>query len=61
MNEMVLLEEASERWVRGRPSFGWMDVAKVDLGSRGMTMRAAQQLTKDRDEWRAPVNMHVIV
>ena len=32
-----------------------MDDVKVSLGSRGMTVEAAQQCTKDRNEWRAPV------
>ena len=38
----VLMEEASERWVRGRPRFGCMNRMKVAIGSRGVTVLPAQ-------------------
>ena len=43
--------------VRSRPRLGWMNFVKVALGSRGMTVEAAQQFAKDRKEWRALVHM----
>ena len=42
----------------GRPKFGWMDVVKLVLGSRGMTVAATRN--KDRKEWRALVHMWMI-
>ena len=33
-----------------------MDVLKVALGNRGMTVKAARQCAKDRKEWRALVH-----
>ena len=38
--------------VRGRGRLGWMNVLKVALGSRRMTVEVARQYTKDRKEWR---------
>ena len=38
---------------------GWMDVVKVALGNRGMTMEAARQCPKDRKECRALVHMQL--
>ena len=35
----------------------WMDVLKVALDNRGMTVEAARQCAKDRKEWRALVHM----
>ena len=43
--------------VQGRPSLGWLDGVKVALGSRGMTVEAARQCEKDREEWRVLVHM----
>ena len=34
--------------VRGRQRLGWMDDVKVDLGNRGMTVKASRQCAKDR-------------
>ena len=45
---------------RGRPRLCWIDGVKVDLGSRGMTVEAAQQSTKDRKEWIALVHKLMI-
>ena len=33
--------------VRGRPRLGFIDGVKVALGSRGITIEAAQQCAKD--------------
>ena len=57
MARRVLMAEVSEGRVRGRPRLGWMDVVKVALGNRGMTVEAARQCAKDRKEWRALVHM----
>ena len=57
MARMVLMAEVSGLRVRGRPRLGWMDVVKVALGNRGMTVEAARQCAKDRKEWRALVHM----
>ena len=43
MARRVLMADISGGRVRGRPRLGWMDVLKVALGNRGMTMEAARQ------------------
>ena len=57
MARRVLMAEVSGEQVRGRRRLGWMDVVKVALGNRGMTVEAARQCAKDRKEWRALVHM----
>ena len=57
MARRVLMAEAGEGRVRGRPRLGWMDSVKVALGDRGMTVEAARQCAKDRKAWRALVHM----
>ena len=57
MVRRVLMTEISGGRVRGRPRLGWIDGVKVALGNRGMTVQAARQCTKDRNEWRALVHM----
>ena len=57
MARRVLMAEVSRGRVRGRPRLGWMDVVKVALGNRGITVEAARQCAKDRKEWRALVHM----
>ena len=56
MARRVLMAEVSVGRVRGRPRLGWMDGVKVALGNRGMTVEAARQCAKDRNEWRALVH-----
>ena len=55
MTRRVLMAEVSGRWVRRKPRLGWMDLVKVALGNRGMTVDAARQCAKDRKEWRTMV------
>ena len=43
MARRVFMVEVSGGRVRGRPRLGWMDGAKVALGTRGMTVSAARQ------------------
>ena len=57
MARRVLMAEISGGRVRGRPRLGWMDSVKVALGNRGLTIEAARQCAKDRNEWRALVHM----
>ena len=57
MARRVLMAEVSGGRVRGRQMLGWMDVVKVALGNRGMTVEAARQCAKDRKAWRALVHM----
>ena len=57
MEKRVLMAEVSGGRVRGRPRLGWKDGVKVALASRGMTVKAARQSAKDREEWRALVHM----
>ena len=57
MTLWVLMAEVSGGRVRGRPRLGWIFGVNVALGSRGMTVEAARQCTKDRKEWRALVHM----
>ena len=57
MARRVLMAEVSRGRVRGRPRFGWMDGVKVALGNREMTVEAARQCAKDREECRALVHM----
>ena len=47
------MAEVSGGRARGRPRLGWMDGVKVALGNRGITVEAARQFAKDREEWRA--------
>ena len=56
MARRFLMAEVNGGRVRGRPRLGWMDGVKVALGNRGMTMEAARQCAKDREEWRALVH-----
>ena len=53
----VLTAEVSGGRVRNRPRFGWMESVKVALGRRGMTVEAARQCARDRNERRALVHM----
>ena len=39
--------------VRCRPRLGWLDAVKMALDGRGLTVEAARQCAKDRNEWRA--------
>ena len=57
MARRVLIAEVSGGRVRGRQGLGWMDGVKVAMGKRGMSVEAARQCTKDRNEWRALVHM----
>ena len=57
MARKVLIADVSEGRVRGRPRLGWMDGVKMALGSKGMTVEAARQCSKDRKEWTALVPM----
>ena len=57
MARRVSMAEVSGGRVRGRPRLGWIDGVKVALGNRGMTVEAARQCAKDRNEWRAMVHM----
>ena len=47
MARRVLMAEVSGGRVRGRPRLGWVGGVKVPLGSRGMTVEAAQQCAKE--------------
>ena len=57
MARRVLMAEVHVGRVRGRQRLGWMDGVKAALGNRGRTVEAARQCAKDRNEWRAVVNM----
>ena len=58
MVRRVLTAEVSGGRVRWRPRLGWMDGVKVALNwNRGMTVEAARQCAKNRNEWRALVHM----
>ena len=48
MTRKVLIGEVSEALVGGRPRFGWIDIVKVALGSRGMTLQATRQCAKNK-------------
>ena len=52
MARSVLMAEVSGGRVRGRLRLGWMDVVKVALGNRGMTVEAMRLCAKDRKTWR---------
>ena len=53
MARRALMAKVSGGRVRGKPMLGWMDDVKVALGNGGMTVEAARQCAKDREEWRA--------
>ena len=57
MTRRSLMAEVSGGRVHGRPRLGWMNDVKVSLGTSGLTMEAASQCAKDREEWRALVYM----
>ena len=57
MARRVMKAKVSGGRVRGRLRLGWMDGVKVALGNRGITVEAARQCMKDRNEWRALVHM----
>ena len=57
MARRVLMAEVSVGQVQGRPRLGWMGGGKVALGNRVMTVEAAPQCAKDREEWRALAHM----
>ena len=42
MAKRVLMVDISDLRVRGRPRLGWMDGVEMALGSRDVTMEAAQ-------------------
>ena len=52
--------EVSELMVLGRPRLGLISVMKMTLGSRGITVQAAQQCVKDRKEWSTLVHMEML-
>ena len=56
----VLTAEVSGGRVSGRQRLGWMDGEKLALGSREMTVEAAQQCSIDTNEWRALVHKYII-
>ena len=47
MARRVLTAEFSRVRGRERPRLGWMDIVKVALGNRGMTVEAARQCARD--------------
>ena len=59
MARRVLMAEVSGGLVRWRPRLGWMDIVKVALGNRGMTVEAVLQCAKDQKVWRALVHMQL--
>ena len=53
---VLMAEVSGGRW---RQRLGWMDGVKAALGNRGMTVKAARQCAKDREEWGALVHMEL--
>ena len=54
ISRSVLMAEVSGGRVRERPRLGWMDCVKVALGSRGMTVEAAdnaRMIGKSGEPW----------
>ena len=54
MARTVLMAEVSGGLVRGRQRLGWMDVVKVVLGNRGMTVEAVFRDNGERRERVSP-------
>ena len=48
----VMNAKVNGRSARGRPRFGWTDGVKRALKDRGMDVREASALARDRNEWR---------
>ena len=46
----VMNAKVNERSARGRPRFGWMDGVERGLNDRGMDVREASELARDRNE-----------
>ena len=57
MARRLFMVDVGGRRVLVRQRLGWMKGVKVALGSRGMTVEAARQCTRDWKEWRAMVHM----
>ena len=57
MARRVLMAKVTGGRVRGRPRLGWMDGVNVAFRNREMTVEAARQCVKDREEWKALVHM----
>ena len=51
MDRRVLMAEVSGGRIRLRPWLGWMDVVKVALGNRGMTVEAARKTAWSGEPW----------
>ena len=51
MARRVLMTEVSGGRVQSRPRLGWIDGAKVALGNRGMTVKAARKTGKSGEPW----------
>ena len=60
MATRVLMAAVSGGRVLGRPRLGSMNGVTVALSSRGMTVEAARQWARDRNEWRALVHIKMI-
>ena len=56
--EGCLMALVSGGRVHGRQRLRWIDGVGA-LSSRGMTVEAARQCTKDRKEWRAQVHVYI--
>ena len=51
------MEEVSGGRLVYSPMLDWRDGVKVALWCIGMTVRATRVCAKDRNDWRAPMNM----
>ena len=60
MARSVSRMEVSGTRVQDTPRLGWMDIVKVALGIKGITVEAARQWFKDIKEWRALLHMLMI-
>ena len=51
MARRVLIMEVSGGRVQGTLRFGWIDVVKVALGSRGMTVENVRKIGRSGEPW----------
>ena len=53
----VMKARVSGRNARGRPRLGWMNGVRNALNDRGIGVEEAKVRARDRNEWRALVNL----
>ena len=56
LTKRVMNAKVDGRNVRGRPRFGWIDGVKKAVNERGMDVREAKEIARNRNEWQVIVH-----